>query len=859
MPSYRPFVLTIAQPLDGAYPVTAEFQGLLSHESIPVDALRLSLPRPPAVLTPTALRAHERDAGARHFHALFRGEILALFLEAKKWLGPGERLRIVLGEPVPEALAGMPWESIFEGQGDGAAAGRTGAAPLVRYASASGLPHPPPQKGLLRVLMVAGFLPAAGAAAGAEREQALAEIGRGLSAADTLRLVRGHLAEPASLPDLARRFWRGRRYAITLLRHATRDAIADALQSAHAAGEDFHAVHYFGCTQGEDGGELLLEGPDGPPDAVSQADFARLLVGPGVNLLAITLCQEEPAAATVRGVAAEAVRCGASAVLGLRSLALDRSTATFVLEFYRAFAGGEPIEVALAYARRSVRGLEAGPDQLTFPELYVGHTGGLALPSLDRAHVLPLGVRLINVVLALLFTIVGYAGNIFDLADFPRTLRTRMPVLSCIYPWPMDANKLTVAFYPFTVVHEDGSPAAGGAGRALANFLYERFALRFDALDVGLPYEMRSPSAGCAVPGRTAAERARAAADLAERINADILIYGVITDTVKSGRFSLEFNVSYRGFENAQELAGPYALGGPIPVQLPFDPESLLVIENPPHLVRMDVLSNLVVGLSLLSADNPERAVSYFRQAQGNKYWPSIDGKEFAYLLLGHGLLRLASLDNQPELLAPAYDAYTAALTINPAYTRAKLGQANVLAQMALPQAGGAFDAGKADRAKAIYAEALDEATGEGQAQLAAAARAGAGYVCFVRALYTQPGDAERCKPDLEAVIAQYRAGDTRIANQAGLAHGYLAGIARARGDRQAALDEYELAAQLVVPASRARYLVAIGDLRCQLEGMEPALSAYGQAIDEARLYGRAGDVEKYAARMREMQSKGCP
>ena len=859
MPSYRPFVLTIAQPVDGAYPVTAEFQGLLTHEPIPVDALRLSPPRLPAVVTPAALRAYERDAGAQLFHTLFRGEILSLFLEAKKWLGPGERLRIVLGAPVPEALAGIPWESVFEGQGDGAAVSRTGAAPLVRFAAASGLPHPPPQKGLLRVLVIVGFLPPAGADVEAERRQALAQIQRGLSAADTLRLVRGHLAEPASLPDLARRFWRGRRYDMTLLPHATRDAIAGALQSAHAAGEDFHAVHFFGQTRGEDGGELLLEGTDGQPDPVSQAAFAQLLVGPSVNLLAVNLCQAEPAAATIRGVAAEAVRCGATAVLGLRSLDLDRSSVAFALEFYRAFAGGEPIEVALAYVRRNVRRLDAGPDGLTFPELYVGHTAGLVLPSLDRVHVLPLGVRLINVVLVSLFAIMGYTGNVLDLANFPRTLRTRMPVVSCLYPWPMDANKLTVAFYPFTVVHEDGSPAAGGAGRALADFLYDRFALRFNALDVGLPYEMRPPSASCAVQGRTAAERARSAANIAENINADILIYGVITDTVESGRFSLEFNISYRGFQNAQELAGPYALGGSIPVQLPFDPESLLVIENPPHLVRMDVLSNLVVGLSLLSADNPEKAVHYFREAQQNKYWPSIDGKEFAYLLLGHGLLRQAALDNQPELLAPAYNAYTSALTINPTYTRAKLGEANVLAQMALPQAGGAFDAGKADRASAIYAEALAEAGSQGQAQLAAAARAGAGYICFVKALYTRPDDLDRCKPDLEAVIAQYQAGDARIANQAGLAHGYLAGIARARDNKQEALDQYGLAAQLVVPASRARYLVSIGDLRCQLGQKEPALSAYGQAIDEARLYGRASDVEKYAARMRNMQSAGCP
>jgi hypothetical protein len=369
---------------------------------------------------------------------------------------------------------------------------------------------------------------------------------------------------------------------------------------------------------------------------------------------------------------------------------------------------------------------------------------------------------------------------------------------------------------------------------------------------------MRAPSAVCAVPGRNADERTRQAAALADKINADILIYGVITDTLKADRLALEFNVSYRGFENMQELAGPYALGGSIPVQLPFEPESLLVIENPPHLVRMKILSQLVVGLSYLSADNPEKAVSYFRLAEGNQYWPSIDGKEFAYLLLGHGLMRQASLNDQPELLQAAYDAYSSALAINPAYTRARLGQASTLAMMALPRPGQPLDRARLNQADAAYEVVVTDALRQDEPQIAATARAGLGYVCYVRNLADQTPRFDACRKDLEAVISQHKAGDERIANQAGLAHGYLAGIARAEGDMAQALAQYEMAAQLVVPASRARYLVSIGALQCQLSKLEPALAAYDQAIDEARLYGRAGDVEKYASEMEQLKQKGC-
>ena len=97
MPAYRPFVIHIAQPVDGAYPVTAEFQGLVAHESIPVVALQSHIPGAPAGGPPGAMLEYERSTGGQLFHALFRGEILALLNEARRWLAPGERLRIVLG------------------------------------------------------------------------------------------------------------------------------------------------------------------------------------------------------------------------------------------------------------------------------------------------------------------------------------------------------------------------------------------------------------------------------------------------------------------------------------------------------------------------------------------------------------------------------------------------------------------------------------------------------------------------------------------------------------------------------------------------------------------------------------------
>ena len=85
---------------------------------------------------------------------------------------------------------------------------------------------------------------------------------------------------------------------------------------------------------------------------------------------------------------------------------------------------------------------------------------------------------------------------------------------------------------------------------------------------------------------------------------------------------------------------------------LPFDPRKFEGIDNPAHLVRIDILSLIAIGLSYYSADDPTRALEYFQQAEQNPYWPRTDGKEIIYLLLGNAKIRQAALQPSEEALA---------------------------------------------------------------------------------------------------------------------------------------------------------------------------------------------------------------
>lgn len=853
MATYRPFLIRIGQPVDGAYPLTAEFQGLQATASIPGDLLRQCL---------VDHQATSRHVGTRLFAALFTGDVLRLHRTAVEWLGPNERLRIVLAQPLPEPLDRLPWELIFDAPGEPRSLTSATNPPLVRYAPAGATPHRPPSNGVLRVLAVTAFAP--------DRLPPgfpAADLARPPAPGDTLRIVAGDL-RTAAVGDVWRRLLKGRRYRVTLLENATGDALREHLVAAEMAGNGYHVVHFFGQTS--ENGAFVLPDESGARSDMHAAELAELAVTESVTLLAITLCQEDAAPAAIRHLADEATRRGVPAVIGMHALRFDRAVIDFSREFYRALAAGEPVELALAYGRRLVRrlhGVEAAPE---LPPLYMGHTGGLLLPGLQRIPLLSHTWRVIAGVVAAVLAFVGTTSGILDLPSFPRMLRDRAPIIRCVYPNPLDSNKLAIAFQPLTVVDESGAAVRSSAGRAVAEFLYQRFGPALADLDLDVPYEVRPPTLACALPGRTAEERAAAAAAYAERINADILVYGVITDTRKTdptgtvpSRLELAFYIGYSGSDNENELSGPYALGEPLPITLPFDPESLLAIEHPPHLVRMNVLAELVVGLSYLSADNPEKALTYIRQAEENAHWPSVDGKEFAYLLLGHALVRQASITGQTDSLQEALTAYDRALTIQPGYIRAQLGRASCLAMLSVAERGDdglrRLDRGRLEEARAAYEAVLTGSAGRPDEQEVSAAHAGLGYVYLTSGLYGQPADFERARGELQTVIERYEAGETDSAKSAGLAYGYLGLLARQQGDLTTAAAHYKRAADLVAPVSRALYLFRLGELACQQGEYNAALALNQRAIDDARLYGRAAEVDEYTRRLRLMQDTLCP
>jgi tetratricopeptide (TPR) repeat protein len=443
-----------------------------------------------------------------------------------------------------------------------------------------------------------------------------------------------------------------------------------------------------------------------------------------------------------------------------------------------------------------------------------------------------------------------------------RTLRTEAPVLRCIWPYPMDETKFTIAFNEFAVVDAAGGPLSRNDGRALADFLFERFAINFEEIGLHLPYELRPPAHTCPIRGRTSKERSQVAAEMAGKINADIIIYGVITDTAKP-QVALEFYVGSLGFEEGEEIAGPYALGDPLPIDLPFRAQTLKVIEHPPHLVRTDVLSLIALGLSYYATDNPTKALEYYTQAEQNDYWPRTDGKEIIYLLLGNAMLRQASVEFTSATLSAARDNYQQALEINPGYARAKVGEAVTLYMMALgdPEkiSEATLDQGMLQQALTTYQEALAMGQAAGDAEIEPKVHAGLGQIYFVQGLIGQAGMIEQAKAEMQWVVDAFEQGDTHLATRAGYAHGYLGTIATVERDTDGAIAQFQQAVKMATPFYQSFYYTRLGNVYCEKGQTDLALAAYQDAIDRARLYGYRQKVEDYTAKLEEMRGEGCP
>ncbi|MBN2394339.1 MAG: tetratricopeptide repeat protein [Anaerolineae bacterium] len=178
------------------------------------------------------------------------------------------------------------------------------------------------------------------------------------------------------------------------------------------------------------------------------------------------------------------------------------------------------------------------------------------------------------------------------------------------------------------------------------------------------------------VKGNEAASRAISANEIAQKLDADMIIYGVVDIADLGWTVTPEFYVTAENFHQAQEVTGQHELGTPVVIKGRGNPADRRNVSTE-LAARTQVLSYIAIGLADYANHDYEQALASFQSAEQVPDWEDDEGKQVLYLLSGNAAGRVGDL-----ALAESY--HTKSLALDPEYARAYVGLAGVHYMQAL-------------------------------------------------------------------------------------------------------------------------------------------------------------------------------
>lgn len=444
---------------------------------------------------------------------------------------------------------------------------------------------------------------------------------------------------------------------------------------------------------------------------------------------------------------------------------------------------------------------------------------------------------------------------------------TATTIVSFIFPLlQTNLSDLLPSFFPQVMTGEWNLVVAGftpsGEGsvsskdaRHIGEVYYNHFANEIDNLgsEIGLHVQILGPKATPNISGMKAEDREVKAARLADKMKADMIVYGTIERFGDGYILKPEFYVNTRNFYEASEMVGNHVLGSDIRL---FGVGQKLYSQinlNKELSNRSQVLALITKGLGLYLTHQYDDALNMFTKANTDKLWEIDTGREVVYLFLGNAALRA----NQLEL---ADEAYQYALAINPQYSRgyAGLGSANYL--LALPtERGEDFlpDMDRLEQSLEYYEMALEAEHQPVTADIPVKVAFGKGVVYLTQWLSGQE-TMDLAVENFKLVVEEYEQNNNqRMQEAASEAHAHLGLIARQNQDIETAIHEYNSALNSATnPARRGLYWSILGSLYQNKNELEMVLDGYNNCVVEyttaikltTQVERRAGYWEKIAA-----------
>ena len=261
--------------------------------------------------------------------------------------------------------------------------------------------------------------------------------------------------------------------------------------------------------------------------------------------------------------------------------------------------------------------------------------------------------------------------------------------------WPTQmTGTYRIAIANFGEIETSGSVRTTARGQAVSKWFFDNLFAEYNTatnlpnLDVARTIEIwhdlrsdidKNVTFGV-IKGRTDAEREAAAAHLAARIGAHMVIYGnLVNDATGLPQLDLAFYLAPNVNDETNALVGPHRLSKPLGLPATFDSDNPDANTTVASLLktRTDAFFWLTVGLALDIQGRSQEALAVFRQAEANlKAWDEHDGKEILYFFIGREELFLGNTGE-------AEAQFRHALTLNPTYARAQVGLGSALLQQA--------------------------------------------------------------------------------------------------------------------------------------------------------------------------------
>lgn len=383
-----------------------------------------------------------------------------------------------------------------------------------------------------------------------------------------------------------------------------------------------------------------------------------------------------------------------------------------------------------------------------------------------------------------------------------------------LYYW-LNPAKMTGDFRIAVAGFAVAGQANSSTGKELAQGVYLGLKQEFDDLKLGFTITIWGPDQVGAVTGVDAKERAMSARQLAEKIGADVIVYGLVDVSNPIWQVIPEFYVSSHNFYEADEVTGEHQIGEPFSLTGQGDLARRIQLSSK-FGSRVQAISKITVGLTYYSVREYDKALSFFQSAESIKEWEDAQGKQVVYLLLG-------SISSKKKDYETAKSYYQKSLSIDPQYARPHIGLGGVYYLLALKpievsKKDADLDVTLLDIAIDHYQRALRSENQPPLADIPTKAHFGLGQCYLYRTYSGRDKTFNAAVKEFNMVIADYGNGtNPRVRELAAESHARLGLIVYdTGGDLTLAANKYQTAATLLYdnPERQTLYVKRAQDIR---------------------------------------------